>query len=121
MKKLFLLTIILVSFSNLAFAALTTADGVLTLDFFEENQSNIDNLWIMQFTFNDINPYILGAMLAISYESNKLTFENTLNESLNYFEVSKEFPTNDFNDYIQIINAKTFLTPGNSLLYIRDS
>ncbi|MDX9703004.1 MAG: hypothetical protein RBU23_08170 [Candidatus Auribacterota bacterium] len=55
MKRVLLIAVALFLFSTPSFSAVSTSDGVITLDFYEDTQSGIENLWIIDFSFNDID------------------------------------------------------------------
>ena len=88
-----------------SYSAVTTTDGLVTLDFYEDTQSGIDNRWVLDFTMNDISPDILGGWFELRFWDNAISFENEYNESSPYFYVSKFFPTADFEDYVQDISS----------------
>ncbi len=105
MKKALLIAVALLTLSTSSFSATGTSDGVITLNFYEDTQQDIDNLWVLDFTMNDINPYILGGWFAIRFGNNKINFENEYNALSPYFSVSKYFPTAYFEDYVQDISS----------------
>ena len=55
MKKLLLIAIALLTFCTPSFSAVTTTDGLITLDFHEDTTQGVDNLWVLDFSVNDID------------------------------------------------------------------
>ena len=68
LSVLFVLTMFIAGYAESA----TTSDGVITLDFYEDTQSGIENRWILDFTVNDIDGP--GGLEEIEFN---LTFLNT--------------------------------------------
>jgi len=91
--------------SKLSYSAVTTIDGVITLDFYEDTESGISNRWILEFTMNNINPDIFGGWFDMTFWDNTISFENEYNEASPYFTVSKYFPTSNFEEYVQNIDS----------------
>ena len=59
MKKLLLIAVALLALSTPSFSAVTTSDGAITIDLYEDTQSGIENMWVLDLTFNPI-PKLVG-------------------------------------------------------------
>lgn len=63
---------------NLCHAA-TTSDGLITLDFFEDTQSSIENRWILYFTVNGVDYIDYLSSVEMIFENTVITFSNPFN------------------------------------------
>jgi len=88
MKKILLFLLIsTILFSSHAFSAVTTSDGAITLDFYEDTQSGIDNRWILDFNANDFDGP--GGVEEIAFElilwNTAINFDSQYNPNTDYY------------------------------------
>jgi len=87
LSVLFILTFFIANYVESA----TTSDGVITLDFYEDTLSGIENRWILDFTVNDIE----GGVESLGFRM------DMMNLVLNYDNEYNVFPT-DYYDLMYI-------------------
>lgn len=81
MKKLFLICAIILMFANIGFSAVTTIDGAITLDFYEDAQFG-NNRWIFDIKLNDIGGGVESIYFDIEIFNTGLNYLNTYTEQL---------------------------------------
>ena len=88
MRKVLLLSLIFMfMFSSQVFSSVTTSSGSLTLDFYEDTQSGIENRWILDVTINDYDG--LGgagaAYFDLLFRNTHMDFDNQYNSDTDYY------------------------------------
>ena len=114
MKKYFiLLAVFFICFlSPFVYCAVTTSDGAITLDFYEDTQSGIDNRWILDFTVNDIDgPGGLEEIyFNLEFLSVSMDYDNQYNQqSTDFYRIG-----HNFSGTIPIIEYPTIDSPMGS-------
>jgi len=84
LSVLFILTFFIANYAESA----TTLDGLITLDFYEDTQSGIENRWILDMTVNDIG----GGIESIKFETHPLSnmamdYNNQYNSETEYYSI----------------------------------
>ncbi|MDX9702418.1 MAG: hypothetical protein RBU23_05155 [Candidatus Auribacterota bacterium] len=89
MKRALLIAVALFLFAHFAFCAVTTSDGVITLDFYEDTQSGIENRWILDFKVNDLGNSDFEELNVNMYIWNlAMTYDNPFNVlQTDYYEI----------------------------------
>lgn len=84
MKRLVLLACALFLFSSPSYSAVTTSDGAITLDLYEDTQSGIENRWILDFSVNDLGSphpdYFADLSFSFQLSNGALLYENIYND-----------------------------------------
>ena len=86
MKRALLIAIALFLFAYPCFCAVSTSDGAITLDFYEDTQLGVDNLWILDFTVNDIDG--VGGVETLGFD---LIFFNEVMDLNNQYNLHTEY------------------------------
>lgn len=86
---LFILVASFISIST-TYPSVTTSDGLITLDYYEDTQSGIDNRWILDMTVNDVDGP--GGIEAIKFSIEILnyfmSYENQYNQmETDYYDI----------------------------------
>ncbi len=88
MKRVLLIAVALLALSTPSFSAVTTSDGLITLDFYEDTQLGVDNLWVLDFTVNDIDG--LGGVETLGFYfifyNQAMNLNNQYNNDTEYYE-----------------------------------
>ncbi|MDX9702081.1 MAG: hypothetical protein RBU23_03450 [Candidatus Auribacterota bacterium] len=113
MKRALLIAVALFLFAHPSFSAVTTTDGLITLDFYEDTQLGVDNLWILDFTVNDIDG--AGGVEEISFE---LTFLNTVMDFNNQYNTDTDYYVTGYSSSgtIPLLLLPYIATPQNATL-----
>jgi len=109
MKKLFLFSAIIFLFACQGYSAVTTIDGAITLDFYEDTQFG-NNRWILDITLNDIGGGIESVYFDLQIHNVGMTYANEYNfpeggtQLLNVGVI----PTGTFPNYFNIPHIDSF-------------
>jgi len=79
MKRIFLLSAIIFLFACNGYSAVTTIDGRISLDFYEDTQSGIANRWILDFTVNDVDGGVEATSFNFEFLNVYMDFDNQYN------------------------------------------
>jgi|GEM_PF-1940943 len=83
-RQIIILFILFISVfcSKPSYSAVTTIDGAITLDFYEDTQSGIENRWIFDIKLNDIGGGVESIYFDIEIQNTGLNYLNTYTEQL---------------------------------------
>ncbi|MCB1196594.1 hypothetical protein KDK77_10455, partial [bacterium] len=95
---------------NLCHSA-TTLDGLITLDFFEDTQSGIENRWILDFTVNDVGGSIESFTFTLFFFNGIMDFHNSSNPGSILYEFSYLASGTIPNVFTPILSTKTTANP----------
>ncbi|MEW6534905.1 MAG: hypothetical protein AB1454_04690 [Candidatus Auribacterota bacterium] len=85
MKKIL---VFLVLFCTPVYSSVTTADGLITLDYYEDTQSGIENRWILDFFVNDIGQGINSIKFELTFYNEEVDFSNIYNvQNTQYYSI----------------------------------
>jgi len=113
MKKIFFVSLMLLIFSSIGYSAVTTIDGVITLDFYEDTQFG-NNRWILDFTVNDVGGDGSGAIaFSLRVWNYHLSYNNEYNSPSEYYIIGEYHPMPGYDISIPVIGTDMgqLLTP----------
>ncbi|MEW6534783.1 MAG: hypothetical protein AB1454_04060 [Candidatus Auribacterota bacterium] len=88
MKKILFFVVLLVLFCRPAYSSVTTADGLITLNYYEDTQSGIENRWILDFSVNDIGGGVDSIKFGLTFYNEEVDFLNAYNlTSTEYYNI----------------------------------
>ena len=118
LSVLFILTMFIAGYAESA----TTSDGAITLNFYEDTQSGIENRWILDMTLNDFDGP--GGVEEVAFNlwiwTNRMSYENNYNPSSDYYVIGGYFPNPGSGYYIPAIatDSGSLYTPvGTNYLF----
>lgn len=88
MKKILLWAVLLFLFCAPVYSSVTTADGLITLDYYEDTQSGIENRWILDFSVNDIGGGVESILFNLRFYNPEIDFLNEYNQDTEYYTIS---------------------------------
>ena len=88
MKNIILLVILLGMFFPTSSYSATTTDGLITLDFYEDTQSDIENRWVLDFTINDVGGGIQSLTFDMTFVNTAMDYNNQYNTNTAYYLIS---------------------------------
>ncbi|MEW6535485.1 MAG: hypothetical protein AB1454_07665 [Candidatus Auribacterota bacterium] len=86
MKKI-VIAVVLFFLCAPVYSSVTTADGLITLDYYEDTQSGIENRWILDFSVNDIGQGIDSVRFDLKLYNTQIDFVNAYNPSSSYYVI----------------------------------
>ncbi|MEW6535487.1 MAG: hypothetical protein AB1454_07675 [Candidatus Auribacterota bacterium] len=86
MKKI-VIAVVLFFFCAPVYSSVTTADGLITLDYYEDTQSGIENRWILDFSVNDVGQGIDSIKFRLVFYNEAVDFLNPYNQETEYYSI----------------------------------
>jgi len=86
MKKI-VIAVVLFLFCAPVYSSVTTADGLITLDYYEDTQSGIENRWILDFSVNDIVGNIDSVKFTLTFYNEEVDFLNEYNHTTEFYSI----------------------------------
>ncbi|MEW6535486.1 MAG: hypothetical protein AB1454_07670 [Candidatus Auribacterota bacterium] len=84
MKKI-VIAVVLFFLCAPVYSSVTTADGLITLDYYEDTQSGIENRWILDFSVNDIGGGVESIGFDLLLYNQEVDFLNPYNQNTDYY------------------------------------
>ncbi|MEW6535185.1 MAG: hypothetical protein AB1454_06140 [Candidatus Auribacterota bacterium] len=70
------------------YSSVTTADGLITLDYYEDTQSGIENRWILDFSVNDMGQGIDSIKFELTFYNEAVDFPSLYNvQKTQYYSI----------------------------------
>ncbi|MEW6534906.1 MAG: hypothetical protein AB1454_04695 [Candidatus Auribacterota bacterium] len=88
MRKIVFFLVVLVLFCTPVYSSVTTADGLITLDYYEDTQSGIENRWVLDFSVNDIGGGVESILFNLRFYNSAVDFLNKYNQDTEYYTIS---------------------------------
>ncbi|MEW6536792.1 MAG: hypothetical protein AB1454_14375 [Candidatus Auribacterota bacterium] len=91
MKKTLLSAFLVIVFYAPVYSSVTTADGFITLDYYEDTQSGIENRWVLDFKVNELSgTQYTSVLFDMRFLNTAMDFDNIYNQNNDFYTFGHE-------------------------------